>query len=170
MIIDKETIIIINAKTFKHYKKCGYVFLKVGEKITIKVEDLTNNSHHKILCSCDICGYESYITYGNYNKYVKKDLENKYTCKKCNSDKRKKSCLEKYGTEFSSQNIEIKDKVKETMIKKGIKLFWCRGEEFKNRIFELYGVTHISKNNEIKERKKDTNLFKKSWSKIPISK
>lgn len=39
------------------------------------------------------------------------------------------------------------------MIEKGIKFFWCRGEEFKNRIFELYGVTHISKNNEIKERK-----------------
>jgi hypothetical protein len=158
MIIDKETEIIINAKTFKHYKKHGYVFLKVRDTIRIKVEHLTLNSHHKILCSCDCCGFETLITFGNYNKYIKKDLDNKYTCKKCNIVKRKNSCLKKYGTEFSSQNNDIKKKVKQTMLDRNIKFFWCRGDEIKNRIFELYGVTHISKDNDIKKKKVETCL------------
>lgn len=158
MIIDKNIEIKINAKTFKHYKKLGYNFSKVGEKIKINVQHLPLNSHEKILCSCDICGFETYITIGNYNKYIRKDPDNKYTCKKCNLNKRKQSCLKKYGTEFASQNSEIKNKVKQTMSDKGIKFFWCRGEEFKNRILELYGVTHISKNNKIKEKKIQTCL------------
>jgi hypothetical protein len=139
-------------------KKYGYVFYKVGDTIKIKVEHLTSNSHHKILCSCDYCGFETLITFGNYNKYIKRDLDNKYTCKKCNIVKRKNSCLLKYGTEFSSQNNDIKKKVKQTMSDRNIKFFWCRGEEYENRIFELYGVTHISKDNDIKKKKVETCL------------
>lgn len=158
MIIDKNIEIKINAKTFKHYKKLGYNFSKVGEKIKINVEHLPSNSHEKILCSCDICGFETHITIGNYNKYIRKDPDKKYTCKKCNLNKRKQSCLKKYGTEFASQNTKIKDKVKQTMLDKGIEFFWCRKEEYKNRIKELYGLEHISKCDEIKEKKIQTCL------------
>ena len=47
MILDKEIEIKINSTGLKHYKGKGYD-VKTGDKILIKIEDLTPSSFYKI--------------------------------------------------------------------------------------------------------------------------
>ena len=79
-------------------------------------------------------------------------------------EKTKKTCLEKYGVENSSQSKEVQDKYKKTCLEKyGVEhAFQC--ELVKNKIksvcLEKYGVENAIQNKEIKEKAKKTCLEK----------
>jgi len=66
-------------------------------------------------------------------------------CEKCSiergKDKKKKTCLERFGTEYSLQSKEIKNKIKKKCLDK-------------------YGVEYASQSDQIKEKTKETNNIK----------
>jgi len=87
-------------------------------------------------------------------------------CKKCTSknreDKRKQTCLNKYGVENPFQNNQIKEKIKETnIIKYGVE-YPSQNENIKEQkkqtCLKNYDVENPSQNESIKEQKKQTCL------------
>lgn len=78
---------------------------------------------------------------------------------KDNIEKRKKTCMEKYGSEFPFQSAKIQEKQKGTMLARygvinpssdvNIK------EKMRRSIYERYGVNHISQTDEFKSQMKD---------------
>lgn len=105
MLITTTVDLKIQGPTIKYYKDLGYD-VKVGMIITIPIEHLNKKSHIKVKIKCDVCGEEKESFYFAYNKYLSKSTDGKYRCGKCNGEIRKKTCLEKYGTESPMQSNE----------------------------------------------------------------
>lgn len=163
MLLSKEITVTINSFTKKYYESKGY-FGKVGEKIKIKVEDLTRNSAEKVWVKCDYCNTPYLTEYRNY-KNGEESIVHKNCCEKCANKKMEEIMDIKYGTHYSQQIPEVKEKTKETNL-------------------ERYGVEFHLSNIEIREKIKETNLkkygrewfadnneFKDNFAKfIPVSK
>ena len=83
-------------------------------------------------------------------------------------EKRKQTCLEKYGVEYSSQSDLVKNKIKETCLKKyGVDHPW-KSDEVKQEIKETIENRYGSNKNQIIEKIKETCLKRygvSSWSK-----
>ena len=75
-----------------------------------------------------------------------------YTCKKCNLEKRKKTCLDKYGVEFVAKLESSKEKTKETMKENGTVKFFCN-PKFKEKMIKLYGVENPSHSDDLKQKR-----------------
>lgn len=85
-------------------------------------------------------------------------------------EKKKQTCLEKYGTEYSFNAESVKDKIKESIIKK----YGCenpsQAEEVKEKkkatFQERYGVDYYSQTSEWNDKTKQTNLdnYGKEWA------
>lgn len=137
----KEIYIQVNGHrtNFDHFKKLGYD-VQFRKPIQVKVSDLMPGSTSIITSICDNCGVEKSNEFRFYYDYTR-GLKEKYFCNKCNSIKRKETCLEKWGVENPMQSEEIKDKLK-------------------NSLLEAYGVDHYSKTEEFKQKYKDTCLLK----------
>lgn len=71
-----------------YYLNKGYVFTKMFDKFTVKVEDLMNKSSAMVKVKCDYCGEEKEIRYSTYltNEYL--NTEHKYACLKCSGKMR----------------------------------------------------------------------------------
>ena len=72
MLLTNEVETTINSKTYRHYKELGYEFERVGDTITVKVEDLPNGSNIKIDVMCDYCNEPYSIIYNKYYKKMKR--------------------------------------------------------------------------------------------------
>lgn len=162
MIITKFIKIKVNAKNIKHLIENGYSNIKVNDIIEIKPEHLTKGSHTKIKVKCVVCGKErDNLMYKEYLRNIKK--HGYYSCAgTCSSDKNKKTCLEKYGTDNYSKTKECKLKVKKTNLEKfGVDCYAKTDifkERFKETCLEKYGVDNPSKSKNIKEKRKKTMI------------
>lgn len=116
MIITKTIKMSVNGTMVKRYREMGYD-VKQYDIIELPVDKLSKYSHLKILCACDICGEEKEVKYNNYYRYIERG--GTYTCKICNLEKRKKTCIEIYGVDNVSKNEKIKKKVKISMKENG---------------------------------------------------
>lgn len=96
-------------------------------------------------------------------------------CKKCSNiiknDKRKKTCIKKYGVDSSSKCKEVQEKYNKTCLEKyGVKHSF-QSENVKNKIkdtmLERYGVENPIQNKDIKNKIQTTNL-KKYGCVIPL--
>jgi hypothetical protein len=56
MIKEKEISVNIISRNIRYYVDRGYD-CKVGDTITIKIEDAAYNSHARITAICDVCGH-----------------------------------------------------------------------------------------------------------------
>ena len=142
MILTEKIQIEVNGFMVKTYNSLGFN-VKQHDVIEIPINLLSKNSHQYVLCSCDICGDQKEIVYKNYNNYVKKDPDNLYTCKKCNLEKRKNTCLEKYGVDNISKLESNKDKVRKSMNRNGT-TYGFKSEGFKDTLMKNYGVENVS--------------------------
>lgn len=83
-------------------------------------------------------------------------------------EKRKQTCLEKYGVEYSSQSDLVKNKIKETCLKKyGVDHPW-KSDKVKQEIKETIENRYGDNKNQIIEKIKETCLKRygvSSWSK-----
>lgn len=153
----------VNGKMVKHYNKFGYN-VKQYDIIDLDVKHLTKYSHQKILCACDICGEQKLVKYNNYCKYISNDPDNIYTCKKCNLEKRKNTCLEKYGKKFVAQTDFSKEKQKETCLKKYGVEYPLQSKKIRKKIrktcLERYGVENPSQDPEIHKRQHSGHILK----------
>lgn len=158
MIIQKTITMSVNGTMVKKYKEMGYD-VKQYDIIELPIEKLSKYSHKKVLCACDICGEEKEVKYNNYCKYIEKDPDHIYTCKICNLEKRKQTCLEKYGVDNVSKNENIKKKVKISMIENGTD-YGFKMQSYKDTLMKNYGVVNPFQSDVIKLKIQKTN-FKK---------
>jgi len=79
-------------------------------------------------------------------------------------DKAKKTNMEKYGVEFTTQSEKVKDKIKQSCLEKyGVEhISHCKEvkDKTKKTCLEKYGVEVPSQSKEVKEKIKQTNLEK----------
>ena len=73
----------------------GYEFTNYGDDIVIKTIHLPISSNKRVDVCCDVCKVCNNIKYQDYQKIIK--IDGLYRCIKCGHEKRKKTCLEKYG-------------------------------------------------------------------------
>lgn len=130
----------------------------------------------------------------NYQKIFRQLILSNGHCKECNITHRlikvKQTCLNKFGTEFATQNQEIRKKIKKTCLEKYecenpfqikevknkinqifLEKFGCenpfQNENIKNKIkqtlLKKYGVEHPSQNSEIQEKTLKNSYRKKHY-------
>lgn len=113
MIISKEAIVTINSITFKYFKKLGYNFNKVNDKVLVLIKDLKLTSTATIEVKCDYCDEIVNTTYAKYNLVMRHEIK-KYPCStKCNYLKRKESLFKMYGVE---NPIQIKGSLRKALL------------------------------------------------------
>ena len=160
MILDETVKINVSYGNIGKLKNQGFD-VKMNDIIDLPISHLSKGSGIKINVKCDICGDEKYVIYNSYIKNYKK--YNLYTCLKCCSLKRKKTCFEKYGVDSFSKTEECKEKTRETCLEKYGVDTPLKSDDIKIKIketlFENYGVDNPSQSGEIKDRKKET-MFK----------
>lgn len=216
MLLKDELVEVkVNSKTCQYYLDLGYslpthknsrgkVAFSFGETIKVKPSDLKPSSNIKVKVKCDYCGkvYEK-----RYVDHVKKDKDACVDCtQKAREEKMmikygclnpmhvaefkenlRKTCVEKYGTEYAIQNESVRQKAKETLKKNyGVDApiqnpqirekinNTCRerygtdypfgSEKITKKIEQTlqakYGVDHISRLPEINNRRKSTLMEK----------
>jgi hypothetical protein len=156
MILTKEVNIHIKGALIKRYKDIGYI-VNTKDLNVIKVEDLPKNSQMKVKVKCDTCNIEKDLKIQDYYSSFK---NNKYSCNKCKISTYKKTMLEKYGVENSFQLEEIKEKLKETKIKKYKDKNYNNRAKASETCLNKYGVKNPQQNINIKEKTSTTNLEK----------
>ena len=143
MLKTKKVIIKLNSKTIKRYWQLGYKG-STNDSISIKIEDLIPTSHYKIECICQNCGDIKKASYRAYLKNLEK--RNIYYCHGCCQIKKKQTCLEKFGVEYSLQAKNIRKKIRKTCQNKYGAASYLVSNEYLN-------------NQEIKDRIRNKNLL-----------
>lgn len=185
MLLTKEVEVRPTGKMIQYYKDKGYDAYHL-KPIMVKIEDLSEKSNVYVDVLCDYCNNEilhiKYVTYrrgiGNINKYACKNCSQKkledvlyalYGVKNSSqvsnaSEKKIKTCIEKYGVVHHSMTNEYKEKFKSTMLERyGVdnamksNVFLKKSEQ---SCLEKYGTLHPSQSKEIKEKIKNTCLEK----------
>ena len=158
----KDSSIPIKTKgcrKIKYYKDLGYDINK--DIIYVKLKDINKGSRQKIEVIFDYCSNEVNITVKEYLRNIYK--LNKYACsKKCGSLKAKESTLINKGVTHHMKLNDVKEKTKQTNLKKYGCEYLQQSNVFKkkskNTILKKYGVDHISKVKSVKEKVRKTNL------------
>jgi hypothetical protein len=162
MLLSKEVEVSVLNNNRNYLEKSGYDISQ--DKVLIKIEDLSTGSKKEVLVQCDVCQNVKSLSYYNYNKSLNKF--GIYCCSSsCSTIKKKKTNLEKFGSEWASQSEEVKDKVKNSNLEKWGVECTLQSEEIKEKTkrtnFEKFGSEWASQSEEIKEKTKKTNL--KKW-------
>lgn len=157
-------------KIVEHNKRA-----RSGNEIAIEINDILNKydislkvfvyfiEHPEIKefnTHCPVCGNKIDLI-ERFKTTCSKDCSYKNPEMK---ERRKRTCLEKYGVEYTGQSEIIKQHIKESNIKKyGVEYSW-QAESVKNKIkkkmVERYGVTSPLKSEKIKEKVKNTLMEK----------
>lgn len=147
-----------------------YSFLN-GKGVSQIIWHFKNEVYEPVLCK--IC--DKGVRYVNINKGYVKYCSNKCQLKDhwsnvsedfilTREEKRKKTCIEKYGVEHATMLESIKEKTKETNRRKYNSDYHLSTSNYRNRLKKIlmykYGVDNISKLDIIKEKKKVKSLNK----------
>jgi hypothetical protein len=97
-LLTTKTIITWQRANKKHYENLGYIYTKIGDSFTIKINDLPKGNNKIFVdIKCDNCNKKLHVSWQNYQKY--KHTE-KYYCNKCSNllfgkEKREQTQLKK---------------------------------------------------------------------------
>ena len=156
-LISKEVEIRVTSKEIKHYEDLGYDIPKrkaspnnhsnkgkglvydLGAPMTVKVEDLLENSTAKVLVECDYCHKIKPLRYQSFR--ICFERHGIYACRDCGHHKIQLTMVERYGKRFPIQVPEFKEKQRQTTI-------------------QHYGTEYPQQNKEIQEKTKQTNLLR----------
>jgi hypothetical protein len=138
----------------KTIEQVTQLFFERGLTITGEYHD----THTPVKCSCNICGnVECCTTYSSLQ-------QGRGGCLTCAKEKRKKTCLEKYGTEFAQSSTPVKEKQKKTNLERYGVVSTAQSaqvkEKAKQTCLERYGTDCVLLNKDIQEKIKQTNLEK----------
>ena len=185
MLLTKEVEVKLWPKNIQYYHDKGYEG-KVGDVITVKVEDLSKYNRIRVNVLCDFCQTEIlHIQYSDYCKRIEKT--GTCACSACKTIKSHETNLKKYGCISPMMLDEYKQKAKDTSIKKfgtdsysktkecqdkkratNLERYGCEcsfqnesvKEKFRENNMKKYGVSHPSKLKEVQEKIKQTCLKK----------
>lgn len=153
------------------YESKGYVFTKYKDKFKVKAEDLSYGCHRKIIVICDYCGKEYSVDYCAHIRSVNNHGD---CCKKCQPQKFKSICIERYGCENVFQTEWVKEKSKQTCLDKYGHERACQASVVKDKIANtnllLYGNKCALLNPQIKSKSEQTMLKKYGVSNLFYSK
>lgn len=144
----------------EHYESLGYNFTKFNKFFFAKPEHLPSESHIKVKVVCDKCGKEKDMQWRDYLRYHSEEFGD--LCMDCCQEKRKDTCIKKYGTDNPSKVEIFKEKRTSTMLERfGVENVFqskeCK-EKIKQTNLENYGVEFISQSEQVKEKTRNTNL------------
>lgn len=144
-------------------KEVNNVGVHVSKAHSIKSKDYYDKFYKKnkdgICCSCG-CETKFISIDKGYNKYCRKCRMNSEETK----NKRKNTCLEKYGFDNAAKSKQVQDKMKSTTYKRyGVENVFS-SDEIKEKIkksnLDKYGTEYASKSEQVKNKIKATNLEK----------
>ena len=144
MIKEKEVLIRINIRNRSYFENLGYLIDK--EEIFVSVIDLLPGSKFKVTAVCEICGSEKVLQYNKYLTNRNRNNKNYYSCFKCKTHVKEKTCIEKYGVKSYSMTDEFRES--ESIKWKGVKKGGDKGEK---TMLDRYGVTSYFKTDESRE-------------------
>lgn len=183
-LITKTVQVVPTGKVIAYYKEKGYD-AKHGVPIEVKIEDLSEGSHVIVQCLCDYCKEEIIEMEYRYYMKIMNEVVPKITCKKCKHlkieesniliynvsnisqlpetiEKRRETCLQKYGKINYTQTDECKQRYKQTCISRYNANTALLNPEVKQKGIETlianYGVTNPFQSEEIKRRIISTNI------------
>jgi len=118
----------------------------------------------RILIKNNIClrNHKDSIKKTMSDKSIRNKLKDSF---KKSIEKRKSTCLKKYGVEYASQSKQFQDKIKVTSLQKyGVSHFLQNtliNKKRESTCFEKYNVSNVSKVIDVKNKIKDTNLSRR---------
>ena len=133
--------------TLQHYTSLGYN-VKMFDTIMVPPEHLTSGSKVVVNVVCDICGD---TMPRQYKKYIRSHTYGFDTCFKCKTNRARQTCRDRYGVDNPMQNVEIQEKLQQSILKK-------------------YGVDNVSKSDDIKRKKIETFQERYGVDWAPMSK
>ena len=158
-LLSTTVLVTGNWHNIKHYRERGYKCNK-GDKIIVKVEDLTAGSSAIIKLKCDYCGKEYEMKFYEKSKVI---LNKEKICcgdYHCQYMKRRDYYNDKYGVDNPMKVETIREKSKNTCIKKYGEDNPAKVEMFKEKIkatnLEKYGSDNPMGNDKIKKKMIDT--------------
>lgn len=170
MILDNLIEIKISSKNLQHYLDLGYN-CKYGEFLLVKPIELQDGSAIKELRKCDCCGKMYERRHSQHIASFKK--WNKDLCLKCvragefesqTQDRRKQTCMKKYGQDNPSKVVEFQKNREKTMIDKYGVVNYFQAEDFREKAIqtskEKYGTDFPSQNSDVQKKGQETCLKK----------
>ena len=100
----------------------------------------------EFICNCSKCYTKSFRAINRSGLYCKDCMKTK------GNDKRKQTCLDKYGVENTSQLKEIVDKIKTTCLDKYGNECSLHSKEVKETILKKYGTENACQSQEVKDK------------------
>ena len=105
MLLTKQVKTKWSRTNRKRYEELGYVYTRMGDELTVKVEHLLKGSHCRIKYKCDRCGKITEITYQAYCKN-KGDID---LCHRCINGQ----SVERYRQKYLKNGNTLNDWFKE---------------------------------------------------------
>ncbi len=170
MILDREIYLKGNSRNIKYYTDLGYE-VRVNEMFLVKVEHLTKSSTAEIKCECDSCGEIKAIQWGVLVRYIGKEMNRKYYCKKCSTIKRLETNNARYGGNSPTSSPEIIKKIKKTNLERYGVDCTLHSEQSKIAVKKTwndrYGTDSPLKNDAIRKKISKTNI-ERYGTEIPL--
>jgi hypothetical protein len=167
-LIEKQVSIIVSLYNLDWYVEKGYG-CKNGDRITVKVQDLTYGSGAKIDVECDYCGK---IFKQAYRRYMEHPLD--VACIDCRYKKVEKTNLQRYGCTCTMRDKEIQRSIQENSMEKygtPYPVLSKQSIEKGNKTkIERYGTAFPLQNKEIWEKCNKTMNFRSGRKAITTSK
>jgi hypothetical protein len=165
MILSQTVELVLTSQIVSRYKKLGYD-AHYDKSLTVKVSDLSPNSHVNVLCSCDTCNSE-FIT--EYRIISHRPIS---LCTTCNLKRAASARIKKFGSNFLNPDTQrkiatkyknepfrlaqIQERRKKTKLLKYNNSTWNNQEKRKETLNRIHGT----KNWNNQEKKSITCLLK----------
>ena len=141
------------------FSKSGYINPQRVKKLGYTVKEIYLLYHNMEEPKCPTCGGP--VKFIGFSKGFNKHCSNKCSQKDPDvAEKRRQSCISRYGVDYASQVLENREKVRKT-----IKNTWLREKDLiiekrHQTNIEKYGVPEVFQSLEIKDKIKNTLLTK----------
>jgi hypothetical protein len=148
MLLDTEIDIIVAPQKLKFYQDLGYPVINKNQKIKIRIEHLSLQSHLLVNVECDVCHIQKKLRYDKYNKNIKNI--NVYCCsEKCAINKIKLVTFQNHGiANFNNRKKFIETFTEKYGVENPGQLDAVR-TKMKNTTLERYGVEHNMQSKEL---------------------
>jgi len=163
LLISSTAEVAWNARNAKRFKALGYIFTKMKDVFTVKIEDLSPNSHSKVRVKCDYCGAEYDTIWVSVVKGRKSGV-NKDCCSNpvCTGKKAADVMEFKHGVRYSAFLPDVVEKRKRTCLERYGVDNPSKSEVVKERIvksnLERYGVEYSQQSPEVRAKTNETCL------------
>jgi hypothetical protein len=160
MILEEKVEVKYSGKNIPILKSKGYLDLKQGQLVEVRINDLSIKSSIKVTAICSICDSHTKISYSKYNTNLSR--HGYYGCKRCSYLKLEKTSLEKYGTKRPSQSDKVKEAQEATnLFKYGTKSALQNDlvkQKTYNKNIEKFGCVYPLSNMEVYRKRTNTMI------------